>query len=146
VLGERGSVVDPPGCETGDDLRLQLRDQSLRVVVCERSCQAWVVAGLLLVAEDPLDSLGELSQIVEGGLPEPDFGHFGNVSELVAVAGANGLLLAAIRSLATYRRSVSPARLKDVAVFAVLCFRFDGKLLIGGRRSEAVQAVRLQDV
>jgi hypothetical protein len=89
-LGECGSVVDPTGCETSDDLRLQFGDESLGVVVCERSCPVWVVAGLVLVAADPLECLGELGQVVEGDLWESDFGDVGDVSELVAVAGVDG--------------------------------------------------------
>jgi hypothetical protein len=88
-LGECGSVVDPRGCEAGDDLRLQFGDESLGVVVCERSCPVWVVAGLVLVAADPLECLGELGEVVEGDLWESDFGDVGDVSELVAVTGVN---------------------------------------------------------
>jgi hypothetical protein len=90
ALGERRSVVDPRGCEAGDDLRLQFGDESLGVVVCERSCPVRIVAGLVLVAANPLECLGELGQVVEGSLWESDYGDVGDVSVLVAVTGVNG--------------------------------------------------------
>ena len=59
---EGGALIVPGGGEVGDDLAVKFVAESFAVVEREGVWPAGVLAGLVAVAGDPVQSLGELGQ------------------------------------------------------------------------------------